>query len=47
MRPSPSPDGKYLAFVRRERAKSKLYVRELASGNEHKIYDALDQDMIW
>jgi len=26
VRPSPSPDGKYLAFVRRERAKSKLYV---------------------
>ena len=45
VRPSPSPDGKYLAFVRRERAKSKLYVRELASGNERKIYDALDQDM--
>ena len=45
VRPSPSPDGKYLAFVRRERAKSKLYVRDLASGNERKIYDALDQDM--
>ncbi len=45
VRPTPSPDGKYLAFVRRERAKSKLYVREIASGNERKIYDALDQDM--
>jgi imidazolonepropionase-like amidohydrolase/Tol biopolymer transport system component len=45
VRPSPSPDGKYLAFVRRERAKSKLYVRDLASGNERKVYDALDQDM--
>lgn len=45
VRPTPSPDGKYLAFVRRERAKSKLYVRELASGNEWKIYDDLDQDM--
>ena len=45
VRPTPSPDGKYLAFVRRERAKSKLYVRDLASGNERKIYDALDQDM--
>ena len=45
VRPTPSPDGKYLAFVRRERAKSKLYVRELASGNEWKVYDALDQDM--
>lgn len=45
VRPTPSPDGKYLAFVRRERAKSKLYVRDLASGNEWKIYDDLDQDM--
>ncbi|MDQ3247335.1 MAG: amidohydrolase family protein [Pseudomonadota bacterium] len=45
VRPTPSPDGKYLAFVRRERAKSKLFVRDLATGNERKIYDALDQDM--
>ena len=45
VRPTPSPHGKYLAFVRRERAKSKLYVRDLASGTERKIYDALDQDM--
>ncbi|MDQ3143251.1 MAG: amidohydrolase family protein, partial [Pseudomonadota bacterium] len=45
VRPAPSPDGKYLAFVRRERAKSKLYVRDLANGNERKIYDDLDQDM--
>ncbi len=45
VRPTPSPDGKYLAFVRRERAKSKLYVRDLASGNEWKVYDQLDQDM--
>jgi Tol biopolymer transport system component len=45
VRPTPSPDGKYLAFVRRERAKSKLYVRDLASGNERKLYDLLDQDM--
>lgn len=45
VRPTPSPDGKYLAFVRRERAKSKLYVRDLATGNERKIYDELDQDM--
>ncbi|HWH17549.1 MAG TPA: amidohydrolase family protein [Allosphingosinicella sp.] len=45
VRPAPSPDGKYLAFVRRERAKSKLYVKDLRSGEERKIYDALDQDM--
>jgi imidazolonepropionase-like amidohydrolase/Tol biopolymer transport system component len=45
VRPNPSPDGKYLAFVRRERAKSKLYVRDLASGNERKLLDLPDQDM--
>ncbi len=45
VRPAPSPDGKYLAFVRRERAKSKLYIKDLRSGEERKIYDALDQDM--
>ena len=45
VRPTPSPDGKMIAFVRRERAKSKLYVRDLVSGTERKIYDALDQDV--
>jgi imidazolonepropionase-like amidohydrolase/Tol biopolymer transport system component len=45
VRPTPSPDGKTIAFVRRERARSKLYVRDLASGVERKIYDAMDQDV--
>ncbi|WP_426163952.1 amidohydrolase family protein [Sandarakinorhabdus sp. DWP1-3-1] len=45
VRPTPSPDGRYIAFVRRERARSKLYVKDLASGEERKIYDALDQDV--
>ena len=45
VRPTPSPDGKKIAFVRRERAKSKLYVKDLVSGEERKIYDALDQDV--
>ena len=45
VRPTPSPDGKRIAFVRRERAKSKLYVKDLATGEERKIYDALDQDV--
>ena len=45
VRPTPSPDGRLIAFVRRERARSKLYVRDLASGAEHKVYDALDQDV--
>lgn len=45
VRPTPSPDGKKIAFVRRERARSKLYVKDLVSGEEHKIYDGLDQDV--
>jgi imidazolonepropionase-like amidohydrolase/Tol biopolymer transport system component len=45
VRPSPSPDGKKLAYVRREGAQSKLYVKDLASGAEKKVYDALDQDV--
>jgi imidazolonepropionase-like amidohydrolase/Tol biopolymer transport system component len=45
VRPTPSPDGKKLAYVRREQTKSKLYVRDLQSGEDRKVYDALDQDM--
>lgn len=37
VRPTPSPDGKKIAFVRRERTKSKLYVKDLTSGEERKI----------
>ncbi|WP_425408050.1 amidohydrolase family protein [Hyphococcus sp.] len=49
VRPAPSPDGRYMAFVRRERAKSKLYLKDLRSGIERKIYDDLDQDVqeVW
>ncbi|OHB28018.1 MAG: amidohydrolase [Phenylobacterium sp. RIFCSPHIGHO2_01_FULL_69_31] len=45
VRPTPSPDGKKIAFVRRENARSKLYVKDLVSGAEAKVYDALDQDV--
>lgn len=45
VRPTPSPDGTKIAFVRRENAKSKLYVKDLVSGVERKVYDALDQDV--
>ena len=45
VRPSPSPDGKKLAYVRREGTQSKLYIKDLASGAEKKVYDALDQDV--
>lgn len=45
VRPSPAPDGKRIAFVRRVAGKSKLWVRDLASGAERIVYDALDQDV--
>jgi len=45
VRPTPSPDGTKIAFVRRERTRSKLYVKDLASGVERKVFDTLDQDV--
>jgi imidazolonepropionase-like amidohydrolase/Tol biopolymer transport system component len=45
VRPAPSPDGKKIAFVRREATRSKLYIKDIASGVERKLYDALDQDV--
>ncbi|MFQ5608649.1 MAG: TolB family protein [Woeseiaceae bacterium] len=49
VRPTPSPDGRYLAFVRRIRAKSALFVKNLESGKETPIYGDLDQDVqeVW
>jgi len=45
VRPTPSPDGKSIAYVKRVRAKSKLFVKDIASGKETMIFDHLDQDM--
>lgn len=45
VRPTPSPDGKQLAFVRRIRDASVLMVRDLASGAERAVWDGLDRDM--
>ncbi|MXX61049.1 MAG: amidohydrolase family protein [Holophagales bacterium] len=49
VRPTPSPDGKHLAFVRRIRFQSHLFLHDLKSGENTPIYDALDRDMqeIW
>jgi imidazolonepropionase-like amidohydrolase/Tol biopolymer transport system component len=43
-RPEISPDGKWLAFVRRDYTKTVLCVRNLATGEEYPIYDGLDKD---
>jgi imidazolonepropionase-like amidohydrolase/Tol biopolymer transport system component len=45
VRPTPSPDGKSLAFVRRVRYKSTIFVMDLESGRETPLYDGLDRDM--
>ena len=45
VRPAPSPDGKYLAYVKRVRADSRLFIKNLESGEERMIFDHLDQDM--
>ena len=44
IRPQVSPDGKHLAFLRRDRLKTVLYLRELESGREWSIYDNLTRD---
>ena len=45
VRPTPSPDGKYLAFVRRIRNQSSLFIKDLTTGKETPIYKNLDRDM--
>ncbi|HEX8569469.1 MAG TPA: amidohydrolase family protein [Caulobacteraceae bacterium] len=45
IRPTPSPDGKSLAFLRRDRYRTALYVLDLASGRETKLSEGLDRDM--
>jgi imidazolonepropionase-like amidohydrolase/Tol biopolymer transport system component len=45
VRPAPSPDGTQIAFVRRDKDQSQLWVKDLASGRERMIYGALDLDV--
>ncbi len=45
VRPTPSPDGKSLAFVRRERGQTVLAVRDLESGRTRTLFDGLERDM--
>jgi imidazolonepropionase-like amidohydrolase/Tol biopolymer transport system component len=45
IRPTPSHDGRSLAFIRRVRYKSTLFVMDVQSGREIPIYDGLDRDM--
>ena len=45
VRPTPSPDGSMMAFVRRENTRSQLYVKDMETGEERMIYADLDQDV--
>lgn len=45
VRPTPSPDGTRVAFVRRERFQTCLFVQDIASGEVRKLYDGLERDM--
>ena len=43
-RPAPSPDGKSIAFVRRVRYTTTLFVMDLASGKTEAVYSKLERD---
>ncbi len=44
VRAAPSPDGRYLAFVRREHMQSGLHIKDLRTGEIRRVYDNLDRD---
>jgi len=45
IRPTPSPDGRSLAFIRRVRYQSVLYVMDIESGRETPVFSGLDRDL--
>jgi imidazolonepropionase-like amidohydrolase/Tol biopolymer transport system component len=45
VRPTPSPDGHWLAFVRRVRMQSTLFIKDLKSGEERPIWGELERDL--
>ena len=45
VRPVPSRDGSMLAFVRRVRMRSTLFVKDLKSGEEQPVWDGLERDL--
>ncbi|MEH6722757.1 MAG: amidohydrolase family protein [Qipengyuania sp.] len=45
VRPQPSPDGRNLAFIRRDKDQTELWIKDLASGEQRMIYGDLDMDM--
>ncbi|MFZ5549171.1 MAG: amidohydrolase family protein [Pseudomonadota bacterium] len=45
VRPTPSPDGRHLAFVRRVRNQSTLFLKNLATGEERAAWGGLERDL--
>ena len=45
IRPTPSPDGKTLAYIKRDDFQSSLYLYDLASGQHTKLYGNMERDM--
>lgn len=45
VRPTPSPDGKKLAYIARDDFQSSLYIHDIESGEHKKVYSNLDRDM--
>ncbi|EKE87669.1 amidohydrolase family protein [Idiomarina xiamenensis] len=45
IRPTPSPDGKYLAYIKREDFDSVLYLYNLQTGEQQRLFSDLDRDM--
>jgi len=43
--PTPSPDGRYVAFIRRIQEKTALFLKDLETGSERAIYHDLERDM--
>ena len=45
VRPQPSPDGKQISFIRRDKDKSELWVKDLVTGQERRLTGGLDLDL--
>ena len=45
VRPTPSPDGKYLAFVRRIHNQSSLFLKDLQEWSEFPVWQGLERDL--
>lgn len=43
--PTPSPDGKQIAFIRRIKNRTALFVKDLTDGTERVLYQDLERDM--